>query len=98
LSGGKRPSKLYSWTSALLFGGKPLPEGYDLDTDELLGREALALVEVVEKDGVSYNRIAQLLPVRAVKRSLPGAAPAPAAAVAASPEGGESVNGEGLPF
>jgi hypothetical protein len=53
LSGGKRPSKLYSWTSALLFGGKPLPEGYDLDTDELLDRGALAMIEVVEKDGVS---------------------------------------------
>jgi hypothetical protein len=63
LSGGRRPSKLYSWTSALLFAGKPLPDDYDLDTDALRNREALALVEVVERDGVSYNRVVQLFPL-----------------------------------
>ena len=45
LSGGKRPSKLYTWTSALLFGGKPLPEGFDLDIDHLVGRETLLVLE-----------------------------------------------------
>jgi len=68
LSGGKRPSKLYSWTSALLFAGKPLPEEYDLDIDTLRNREAWALVEVVEKEGVLYNRIAQLFPLRGAGR------------------------------
>ena len=68
LSGGKRPSKLYSWASALLFAGRALPEEYDLDTDALLGREALALVEVTEKDGMSTNRIVQLFPLRAARK------------------------------
>jgi len=63
LSGGRRPSKLYSWTSALLFAGKLLPDDYDLDTDALRKHEALALVEVVERDGVSYNRVVQLFPL-----------------------------------
>ena len=94
LSGGKRPSKLYSWTSALLFAGKALPEEYDLDTDALLGREALALVEVTEKDGMSTNRIVQLLPLRAAKK-LPEPS-APPAADAAWPGGW--VNGEDLPY
>jgi hypothetical protein len=67
LSGGRRPSKLYSWTSALLFGGMPLPEGYDLDTDALRKREALAVVEIIDRDGVYYNRIAQLFPWRAAR-------------------------------
>jgi hypothetical protein len=67
LSGGRRPSKLYSWTSALLFGGRPLPDDYDLDTDALRNREALAVVEVIEREGVLYNRVAQLFPLRAAK-------------------------------
>ena len=75
LSGGKRPSKLYSWTSALLFAGKALPEEYDLDTDAVLGREALALVEVTEKDGMSYNRVVQLLPLRAARKPGPSGRP-----------------------
>lgn len=68
LSGGKQPSKLYAWASTLLFGGKPLPEGYDLDTDSLLGREALAVIEVKDKDGLLFNRVAQLLPVRPARK------------------------------
>jgi hypothetical protein len=98
LSGGRRPSKRYCWTSALLFGGGPLPrrppfvfgsgfsgappggafqrgkrrgglpEGYDLDTDALRNREAWALVEVIDRDGVLYNRIVQLFPLRGMGR------------------------------
>jgi hypothetical protein len=68
LSGGRRPSKLYSWTSALLFGGKPLPDGYDLNTDALRNREAWALVEVIDRDGMLYNRITQLFPCRIEQR------------------------------
>jgi hypothetical protein len=104
LSGGKRPSKLYSWTSALLFAGKALPEQYDLDTDALLDREALALVEVTEKDGMSYNRIVQLLPLRAARKQPdapepePPAAEAPAPAEAGAAWPGGWVNGEDLPY
>jgi len=72
LSGGRRPSKLYSWTSALLFGGMPLPDDYDLDTDALRKREAVAVVEVVERDGVLYNRIVQLFPLRGAGRGDTG--------------------------
>jgi hypothetical protein len=68
LSGGRRPSKLYTWTSALLFGGKALPADYDLDTDALRKREALAVVEIIERDGVFYNRIVQLFPLRGSER------------------------------
>jgi hypothetical protein len=64
LSGGKRPSKLYGWTSVLLFNGKPLPEGFELDIDNLIGREALLVLDVVQKDGIDRNRVAQLLPLR----------------------------------
>jgi hypothetical protein len=70
LSGGRRPSKLYSWTSALLFGGMPLPDDYDLDTDALRNREAWAVVEVIERDGVLYNRLAQLFPLRGARTTL----------------------------
>ena len=90
LSGGKRPSKLYSWTSALLFAGKPLPDDYDLDTDALLNREALALVEVVEKEGVLYNRIVQLFPWRNTGRGDRETGRR-GEAVAASPERGGPV-------
>ena len=99
LSGGKRPSKLYSWTSALLFAGKALPEEYDLDTDALLGREALALVEVTEKDGMSTNRIVHLFPLRAVRKQPDRPKPEqpePPAAGTAWPGGW--VNGEDLPY
>jgi hypothetical protein len=71
LTGGKRPSKLYIWASVLLFSGRPLPEGFDLDIDHLVGRSVLLVLEVVQKDGVERNRVAQLIPIR-----RNGAAPA----------------------
>jgi hypothetical protein len=85
LSGGRRPSKLYSWTSALLFGGLPLPDDYDLDTDALRKRDAVAVVEVIERDGVFYNRIAQLFPLRAAKVNLSPNPPIPAEPGVAAP-------------
>jgi hypothetical protein len=51
----------------LLFGGIAPPDDYDLDTDALRGREASALVDVIDRDGVLYNRIAQLFPLRAMR-------------------------------
>ena len=85
LSGGRRPSKLYSWTSALLFGGMPLPDDYDLDTDALCNREARALVEVIDRDGVLYNRIAQLFPWRAARANPSPNPPIPARPGVAAP-------------
>src|SRR5450759_4676919 len=61
LSGGKKPSKLYQWCFMLLFGGKPLPEGWELDLDDLLDLEFLLVVEV--KPDTGYNRVVQLLPM-----------------------------------
>lgn len=57
-------SKLYAWVSALLFGGRGVPADYDLDTDALLDKAVLLLVEIVEKDGGEFNRVKELLPVR----------------------------------
>lgn len=99
LSGGKRPSKLYGWTSALLFSGKPLPEGFDLDIDYLIDREALLVLDVVQKDGLDRNRVAQLLPLRRNGTPAPTAAsaervilqPRPAL-TAANAAGGVAVN------
>ena len=36
LIGGERPSQLYSWISALDFGGEALPEGFGLESATLL--------------------------------------------------------------
>jgi hypothetical protein len=58
-------SRLYSWISALLFDGKPLPEEYTLSTASLLGREALARIILVDYDGLLYNRILSLDPLQA---------------------------------
>jgi len=76
LTGGKKPSKLYTWCSILLFGGKPLPEGWSLDLDELINREALLVVEVRSDTG--YNRITQLLPLRRSGPARPALPPVPA--------------------
>lgn len=70
LTGGKKPSKLYTWTSVLLFGGKPLPDGFVLDLDALIDREALLVVEIKADSG--YNRVASVLPLR---RNAPARTP-----------------------
>jgi hypothetical protein len=64
LVGGEQPSQLYSWISALEFGGEALAEGYRLETASLLLREACAVIEAVDDEGVLYNRIARLSPLR----------------------------------
>jgi len=96
LSGGRRPSKLYSWTSALLFGGMPLPDDYDLDTDALRNREAWAVVDVIDRDGVLYNRIAQLFPLRGLGHGDAGREDAETRrhgdSVECFPDGGEFVD------
>jgi hypothetical protein len=68
LIGGERPSELYSWISALEFGGEALPEGYSLEKADLLLRKAWAVIAVIDGDGVPYNRVVQLLPLRGAGR------------------------------
>ena len=69
LTGGKKPSKLYAWCSMILFGGRPLPEGWQLDLDGLLDREALLVVEI--KPDTGYNRVVQVLPIRQARAAQP---------------------------
>jgi len=63
LTGGERPSQLYSWISALEFDGEALPDGYSLETATLLLREALAEVEFVDEHPLFYNQITRLCPL-----------------------------------
>lgn len=64
-------SRLYSYAQALF--GNPIPPNYDLDTGDLVGRRAIAVVLVREKpDGAAYNKIDGL---RALGAGTP---PAPA--------------------
>jgi hypothetical protein len=74
LIGGERRSRLYSWISALVFDGKPLPEGYTLNTATLLLREALAGIALIDHDGLLYNRILCLYPLRAAAETEAGPA------------------------
>ena len=64
LIGGEQPSELYSWISALVFGGKALPEGYTLRTASLLLREAWAAIALIDNNSLSHNRIVRLYPLR----------------------------------
>lgn len=55
--------KTARWAAALL--GERLTAGDTLDTDRLLGKQARALVTVVETaDGRQYNRVTDLLPTK----------------------------------
>jgi len=86
LTGGKKPSKLYTLCSVLVFGGKQLPEGWKLDVDTLLDREARLVIET--KPDTGFNRIAQVLPIRTAKAAAPAPTQlqprAPAASVLAT--------------
>jgi len=95
LSGLERPDRShYSWISVLEFDGQPLPEGYSLETASLLLREAWAVIDVVERDGVRCNRIVQLLPAwltgaldRARRRSTESQLPVAVLQAAGEPPG-----------
>ena len=64
LVGGEAPSQLYSWIAALVFGGEALPKAYSLEAASLLLREAWAVIEAVDDEGLLYNRIARLSPFK----------------------------------
>lgn len=53
-------SKLYAWTKAA-FGGGPIPETYDFDSDDLINKLVLiTLVIRTRDDGTQFNRIDSL--------------------------------------
>ena len=79
LTGGKKPSKLYGWVAALMFGGRPLPDGFALDLDQLLDKEALLVVDVKPDSG--FNKITSILPLRR-NGGKPTPAPVPAGRLA----------------
>lgn len=64
-------SRLYSWAAALF--GAAIPAGYDLDTQDLIGRRARAVVLVKEKtDGQMFNKVDNLRPLNSPQGKLPG--------------------------
>jgi hypothetical protein len=68
LTGGERPSQLYSWISALVFGGEALPIGYSLTAASPLSRQAWAEIEMDDDESPLYNRIVRLSPLRGAGR------------------------------
>ena len=63
-------SKLWAWTRVLLFGGRDIPDEFGgLDIDALKGRRCLVSVTTKQgNDGSTYNKIADLLPVKPARR------------------------------
>lgn len=50
-------SKLYGWTRAA-FGGGPIDRGYNLNTDDLIGRKVtLTVLASSRDDGTEFNKI-----------------------------------------
>ncbi|GAH84484.1 unnamed protein product [marine sediment metagenome] len=53
-------SKLYAWTKAA-FGGGEIPETYNFDSDDLLGKKVLLTLVIRDReDGTPFNRIDSL--------------------------------------
>ena len=81
-------NKLRQWAEALI--GVELGEGYELDTDDLVGKRARALISnYSKKTGEIAHQVAGLLPAGGDVQ----AAPAPAAAAALAAVGGGSTGG-----
>lgn len=70
-------SKLWAWTKALLFGGRDIPDYFDeLDTAKLVGQRAQVMVSLERgNDGTPYNKVKEVLPIRAARTAQPAAAP-----------------------
>ena len=53
-------SKLYGWVKAA-FGGGEIPETYDFDSDDLIGKKVLLTLVIRDReDGTPFNRIDSL--------------------------------------
>lgn len=79
-------SKLYGWVRAVVFGGKDIPEGYQVfDSDHFIGRQVYLSVSTEKGDnGEIYNKVKDLLPFRR-NAAQPTAKPAPQAPNAQPP-------------
>lgn len=67
-------SKLYAWAKAA-FGGREIPETYDLNTDHLVGKLVILVLGVkAGDDGAEFNRIEDVRPATPVP-AAPAAAP-----------------------
>lgn len=71
-------SKLYALAGAA-FGGKPIPETYNLNTDDLIGRKLRLVVVVEDKDGREFSKIVGYKAANAPK-AQPQPTPPPAQA------------------
>lgn len=60
-----RKSKLYGWASAILFGGRGVPDDYEeFDTASVVGRPCRVTVALKSGDRGDYNKVETLLPPR----------------------------------
>ena len=58
-------SKLGEWVRAILFNNNEIPTGFELDTDELIGRSVMLQVSTEkDTDGNEINKIAKMYPVK----------------------------------
>lgn len=58
-------SKLYSWVRAAMFNGAPIPDDFEFDVDNLIGKKVrLQVVVQTGEDGGVHNRINDVQPPR----------------------------------
>ncbi len=94
-------SKLYGWTQAIVFNGAAIPKDYILDTDALLDKPVMVNVTTVDKDGATFNRVKDLLPLPQAKpaqrATAPKAMPPPAARPVVRPADLAQATAEAMP-
>lgn len=61
-------SKFYGIAAALLNGGQPFPDDYEIDTDDFIGKKAQLVVgPVTDRNGKTKIDIASILPPKKAK-------------------------------
>jgi|GEM_PF-1867568 len=71
-------AKLFGWVKAAVFGGREIPDSYQIfDADHLIGRRVFLSVDTAKGDnGEVWNKIKDLLPYRVAKAQPSAAQPA----------------------
>jgi len=78
-------SKLYKWAQAA-FGGAVIPATWDFDSDKIVGRSVrLVVVVKLGDDGLEWNKIDDVLPVK--RAGAPAASAPPPHATVPAPAG-----------